>query len=143
MLPNDITESSNLADTPEEISPTIPNKCIEIKENGKRCGGNGCYPDMRCVWHTETLSPEEKKAARASGGRNKGLRVDIAPVELKTEKNVRDLLEWVATKLRQKLINARDAAVLTQIAKEGRAMIEASVESRVRALEKAMKAGKK
>jgi hypothetical protein len=92
------------------------NRCTFITKKG-RCRGMANYADKKCLTHTSTVTPAERTAWRAKGGKNRKKAFDAAvnAIKLESVDDLRMLLEDVATKLLKKEIHPQAANSICNI----------------------------
>lgn len=89
-------------------------KCkFQDKITGKQCGAYRMENSEYCFCHNPEVPEEEKKLARARGGRGKGLSFKILPEkELKKPQQVSEMLEEIINLVRMGEISDKKATLL-------------------------------
>jgi hypothetical protein len=77
-------------------------QCKFIKSGGKQCQGYALQGDQHCFWHSENVAEEEKRMARALGGKTHKIKVDtpLDPLKIKDKKDVVVMLEDTINRVR-------------------------------------------
>ena len=70
-------------------------KCEAIKDNGKRCRANAIGNSEYCYQHSPDVSEDDKKDARARGGKNSAIKIDepLPEREIRSSDDIVKLLE--------------------------------------------------
>ncbi|MGA2668530.1 MAG: hypothetical protein ABSF32_06380 [Ignavibacteria bacterium] len=93
-------------------------KCKHIKSNGESCGGFTPEGSQFCWRHDPKISPHEKKAASAKGGKNKGPGISETGTELiiASTKDVSGLLVDTIGNMRKGVFSPRLGSAIGYLA---------------------------